>query len=142
MTKKKFLSRNEILNVSDIVTEEVYIKPWNSYVVVKSLTGKERDKFERDIVEWKGSGRKTKAEMKDNIRARLVALTVVDPETHEQIFKPQDVEAIGNKSAAALDAIYETAQRLSKLSDDDVEELAEGFTQTQPADSTSSLQES
>ncbi len=139
---KKFLSRDEILNVKDIHTEEVYVKAWDAWVCVKSLTGKERDQFERSIVDWKGSGRKTKAEMKDNIRARLVALTVVDPETLEPLFKAADVAALGEKSAAALDTIYEAAQRLSKISDDDVEELTENFTPTHDEDSISSLHES
>jgi len=140
---KKILSRDEILNAQDETIEEVYVPQWDGYVYVKSLSGVQRDKFERDIVEWKGKGRNTKAEMKDNIRARLVALTVVDPETKKPVFSTKDVEALGNKSAAALDIIYDTAQRLSKLSDEDVEELAEeNFTQDREEGSTSSLPES
>ena len=134
---KKILSRDEILNAQDETIEEVYVAPWDGYVYVKSLSGRERDKFEKDIVDWKGKGRNTKAEMKDNIRARLVALTVVDPETKKPVFSTKDVEALGNKSAAALDTIYDAAQRLSKLSDEDVDELAENFT-NEEADTSSS----
>ncbi len=137
---KKILSREEILNAQDEQIEEVYVAVWGGYVYVKSLSGQERDRFERDIVEWKGRGRNTKAEMKDNIRARLVALTVVDPETKKQIFSTKDMEALGKKSAAALDTIYDAAQRLSKLSDEDVEELA-GNSETAADDSTSALPE-
>jgi len=141
--KEKVLTREEILNADDQTVERVFISNWNGYVYVKSLSGKERDQFERDIVTWKGKGKNTKAEMKDNIRARLVALTVVDPDTKKPVFSTKDVEALGNKSAAALDTIYDAAQRLSKLSDEDVEELAEeNFTQDREEGSTSSLPES
>lgn len=134
--ERKVLSRDEILNMSDQVIEEVYVAAWNGSVYVKSLTGAERDRFEKDIIEWKGKGRNTKAEMKDNIRAKLVALTVVDPETKKPIFSPGDVHALGNKNASALDAVFSKAQDLSKLSDDDIEELAAGESEAGEQDST------
>lgn len=124
--KTKILTRDEILNASDMVIEEVYVPAWKGSVFVKSLTGAERDRFEKDIIEWKGKGKNSKAEMKDNIRAKLVALTVVDPETKQLIFSRADVEVLGQKNASALDAIFSKAQELSKLSDEDVEELAAG----------------
>jgi hypothetical protein len=58
-----------------------------------------------------------------NIRAKLVALTVVD-EDGNRIFSDEDAEALGKKSAAALDRIFAVAQRLSGLRPEDVEELA------------------
>lgn len=112
--------------MDDQVIEEVYVPVWKGYVSVKSLTGAERDRFEKDIMEFKGKGRNTKAEMKDNIRAKLVALTVIDPNSKEPIFTRADVETLGNKNASALDTIFIKAQELSKLTDEDVEELAAG----------------
>lgn len=120
MSTKKYLSRQEILEKKDIVTEDVEVTAWGGWVCVKSLSGKERDKWERDIVEVKGKTVVTK----DNIRAKLVALSVVNPETLKPIFEAADVEALGAKNAAALDTIYTVASRLSKVSEEDVEELA------------------
>ncbi len=71
-----------------------------------------------------------------NIRAKLVALTVVD-EQGNRIFKDEDVKWLGNKSAAALDRIFEVAQRLSGLRDEDVEELAKNSESDLSDDSTS-----
>ena len=133
----KFLNREEILNRKDIVTEAVYVPQWDGYVNVKSLTGRERDAFERSIIDSKGKGRNTKTELRDNIRARLVALSVVD-EKGERVFKTADVEALGEKNAGAIDAIFSVAQRLSKLTEEDVEELAENFTETENDSSISS----
>ena len=134
--QRKVLSRDEILNASDQVIEEVYIPAWGGCVFIKSLTGSERDRFERDIVEWKGKGKNTKAEMKDNIRAKLVVLTVIDPETKQLLFTRADVAALGEKNASALDAIFSKAQELSKLSDEDIEELAAGESEAGEPDST------
>ena len=133
MSAKRFLNREEILQKQDLVTEDVYIEQWQGYVCVKSLSGKERDKWERDIVEVKGK----QIISKDNIRAKLVALSVVDPETLKPLFAPADVEALGSKNAGALDTIYTVASRLSKVSEDDIEELAKNFGEIQGGDSTS-----
>ena len=133
---RKILSRDEILNASDQVIEEVYIPAWNGSVYVKSLTGSERDQFEKNIVEWKGKGKNTKAEMKDNIRAKLVVLTAINPETKELLFTRADVDALGRKNASALDALFSKAQELSKLSDEDIDELATGESEAGEQDST------
>ena len=41
------------------------------------------------------------------------------------MFTDADVVALGAKSAAALDRIYDVATRLSGITDEDVEEIAE-----------------
>ncbi len=120
MSKKQYLSREDMLKVEDILTEDVYVKQWGGWVCVKTLTGAERDKFEKAVVEYKNKQVITK----DNIKAKLVALTVVNPETMEPLFTSADIEALGKKSAGALAKIYDTASKLSGLSNDDVEELA------------------
>jgi len=47
-----------------------------------------------------------------------------DPETNKQLFTVADIDALGQKSAKALDRIFEIAQRLSKIGANDVEEMA------------------
>ena len=132
----KLLNRDAILKSNDIETEEVYIKEWGGTVLVKALTGKERDQFERDSMVFNQVQGKTKAEMKDNIRARLVAITVVD-EKHSPLFKKADIEALGGKSAKAINKIYNVASKLSGITEDDVDELVKNSEETQEGDSTS-----
>lgn len=117
----KYLSREDILNINDFETEEVEVPEWNGTVLVKSMTGQERDKFEASLYNFKGGTRKANPE---NIRAKLVALTVVDAESFEPIFTPADIELLGKKSVRALNRIFEVAQKLSGITDDDVEDLA------------------
>ena len=116
----KYLKRDEILNCDDLKTEEVNVPEWGGTVVVKAMTGQERDSFEASIVEIKGSAQSYKFE---NLRAKLVAKTVIDPETKQLMFTVGDIEALGKKSAAALDRIFSVSQRLSKITEKDVEEL-------------------
>lgn len=113
------LTRDEILAAEDLPVEIVYVPEWGGSVFVRTLTGSERDKFEEDTIQGKGKNRRVTLQ---NIRARLVALTVCD-ESGTRLFQPADVARLGLKSAAALDRVFSVAQRLSGLTDDDVEEL-------------------
>ena len=117
---KKFLTRDAILKAHDLPTEDVEVPEWGGVVRVRGLTGAERDAFEQSIVEQRGKN--TRMNLR-NIRAKLVALTVVDEEGN-RVFSDEDAEALGKKSAAALDRVFAAAQRLSGLRPEDVEELA------------------
>ncbi len=120
MAERQFLSRDEILGINDLPVEEVYVDEWKTWVRVRALTGAERDAFEQSIVETRGKN--TRLNLR-NIRAKLVALCCVD-ENGNRLFKDEDAEALGRKSAAALNRVFEVAQRLSGLRPEDVEELA------------------
>jgi len=118
------LKRDDILKVQDIQTELVHVPEWGGDVYVKGLDGTERDLFEASFVENRGKGN-TRIKL-ENIRAKLVALTACD-ENGERLFASKDAEALGKKSAAALQRVFEVAQRLSGLTPDDVEELKKGL---------------
>jgi len=117
----KALTREQILSCDDLKTEEVDVPEWGGTVTVKMMTGQERDAFEASIVEYKGDKQQVKT---DNIRAKLAAMTIIDPETKQLMFTVGDIEALGKKSAAALDRIFDVSRKLSKIASTDVEELA------------------
>ncbi|SFE54590.1 hypothetical protein SAMN04487819_11664 [Actinopolyspora alba] len=110
------LTREAILACDDEVTEIVSVPQWDGTVRVTSLTGKERDRIEAHMI-----GKDGKAKL-DNLRARVVAASVVD-EQGRRLFAETDLEALSGKNAAALDAIFTVAQRVSGMSDKDVDEL-------------------
>lgn len=128
-----FLTRDQILAADDIPTEVIDVPEWGGQVKLKGLTGAERDRFEQDSVQ--GKGKDTRMNIL-NIRARLVALCIVD-ESGKRMFNKHDIEALGKKSAQALDRVFTAAQKLSGLSDEDVEGLADDFDSTQGDNSTS-----
>ena len=120
---KSLLSREAILAAEDRVVEEVEVPEWGGLVRVKGLSGTERDQFEASVAERKG--KKTRMNLA-NIRARLVQRCVIG-EDDKPLFKPNDVTALGAKSAAALDRVFEVAMRLSGMRDEDIEELTENL---------------
>lgn len=126
----KLLSRDAILGASDIKSEEVHVPEWGGTVRVRGLTAAQRDAFEAASVT--GNGKRRDVNLA-NIRARLVALSVVD-EKDQPIFNPGDVKALGEKSAGALDRVFSVASRLSGLSDEDVEELGKPSEETSSGD--------
>lgn len=119
----KLLSGEEILAAADYKFEDVEVPEWGGSVRIKSLTGSERDKFEASTIERRG---KNVRQNLDNLRARLVAWSAIDAGGN-RLFQPYQIEELGRKSAAALDRCFAVAQRLSKLSEEDVEELVENF---------------
>lgn len=111
------LSRDQILKAEDTQTETVSVPEWGGEVIVRTMTGHARDRFESQIV-----GKNGGTDM-NNIRAKLAAATIVD-DKGELLFSENDVAKLGKKSAAALDRVFVAAQRLNRISDSDVEELA------------------
>ncbi len=116
---KKALTRETILKVMDLQTETVEVPEWGGTVHVRTLTGTERDTFETSLFEGQGTDQRQRLA---NLRAGLVALCVVD-EDGNRIFSDGDAEALGFKSAAALDRVFAVAQRLNGLGPAGVEEL-------------------
>lgn len=126
------LTRDAILQAQDLPTEDVEVPEWGGTVRVRALTGAERDAFEQSIVEQKGKSTKMNLQ---NLRAKLVALTVVDEEGN-RIFNDADAKLLGQKSALALNRVFEVAQKLSGLTPADVEELTKNSEGDQSEDST------
>ncbi len=113
------LTREQILSVQDLVTETVAVPEWGGEVRVKSLSGAERDAYEASVMRING----TNAQLNLlNARAKLVALAVID-ENGKRMFGDGDVHALAAKSAAALQRVFDVANRLSGLNARDLEEL-------------------
>ena len=114
------LDKKTILQCDDLPKELVSVPEWGGDVFVRTLSGQERDMFEQSMMEGKGKNRDMNMK---NIRARLAVLTICT-EDGTRLFEAKDVDALGKKSAAALDRIFSVSQKLNGLSGEDVEELA------------------
>lgn len=115
------LKRADILSAETLRTEKVKVPEWGGDVMVRELTGAERDEYESSLVSANGSRVQVSAQ---NMRARLVAMTCVD-EAGKKLFTQKDVAALGEKSARALDRIVDVAVRLSGIGAD-LDELGKG----------------
>lgn len=115
--------RKLILQAKDLPREAVQVPEWPAVnvVYVRTLTGTERDEFEQSVLEI-SKGKDLKFRMA-NIRARLCAMAMTDKDGNA-IFDAEDAAALGTKSAKVLDRIFAVAQRLSGISEKDVESLS------------------
>lgn len=130
---KTFFDRAAILGVSDIQTEEVHVPEWQTWVRVRGLTAAERDDFEQSCVVGKGKNKDVSVR---DLRAKLVVRSLVDGDG-ARLFGDGDYLMLGQKSAAAVDRIYDVAARLSGISETDEEELLGNSTPGQSAGPTS-----
>lgn len=130
------LNRDQILAANDRPTEEVEVPEWGGSVIVMGLNGRGRDEFFASLYRQRG---KQQYMDNENATAKLCARCIIDPDTREPLFTQQDVHALGEKSGAALDRVYQAAQRLSGLSDEDFEELGKDSGSTPNGGATSEL---
>lgn len=134
------MSRTAILDAADIEYEDIdlsHIPGWG-IVRVKDLTAKERDKLEQSIVverTQRVNGKQVKTqELRDNVRATFCAACIVN-EDLEPLFDKGDIEALGKKSARALDAIFTVIRRRNTIGDQDLAELEGNSVPNQDEDS-------
>jgi hypothetical protein len=121
------LSRSDILRATATPQEMVSLtKELGGDVLVRGMTGVERDAFEASCLE--GRGKRRDFNMK-NFRAKMVAACCIDDQGH-RIFTDADVIALGEVRADVIDKLFSVAQRLSGMRDEDVDELGLGSEKT------------
>ena len=131
------LTRDVILNADDLPKETVAVPEWGGDVIVRTMPADDRDAYELACFHSREANEKAgRGDDQNHIRARLTAWTAVD-EQGERIFSDDDVAALGQKSAAAVQRIFAVAQRLNGLGPGDVEEL-EKNSQSSPGDDSAS----
>lgn len=132
---KTYATREAILEIDDLQTEEVVVPEWRGMVVVvHSLDGTSRDDLEASMA--KTRGKKTEVNL-HNMRAKLVVRSSYDHDS-KRLFRDEDEAAVGRKNAAALQRIFEVAARLSGITSQDVDELTKNSEEGQSEGSGSS----
>lgn len=122
-----FLTKEQIFSADDRRYEVVDIPEWGGKLRLKSITGVERDAYEKKSLIRKGDQQEVNIM---NLRARLVVMCAVD-EHGAPVFGPNDVMTLSSKGAAPLARAFEACQRLCGFTDEDVKELEEGFDSAQ-----------
>lgn len=135
-----YLSAADILGATDLKIIEVEVPEWGGVVGVRGMTGSDRDEWEAGFVTVGKDGATSMDATTAfaHMRARLLVRCLVHPETGIRLFTSKDIEKLGQKSATVLDRLYEKAQALSGISDDDIEELEKNLGSDQSDDSGSS----
>lgn len=114
--------KEELLGLEDREIVEVEVKQWGGRKVrVAAMSAAERDQYELESYEEAELAKKEGRRVR-NVRARMLVQCLVD-ELGQRIFTTADIDALGGKSAAALDRLYSVAQRLNGYSLKDVKDL-------------------
>ena len=111
------LSKDAILAADDLPRETVNVPEWGGEVLVRTMSGTDRDAFEASLLEKDGR--------MENVRARLVALTLCDAQG-DRLFNDSEIAALGRKSARALDRVFAVAQRLNGIGVEQVDAAKKG----------------
>lgn len=114
--------------------EKVDVAELGGHVYIRGMSGAERDDWEKSLIVGKGKKRDVNTA---NVRAKLVARTACD-EKGERLLSDEDAIALGKLRVDALNKMFAVAQKLSGVSDEDVEELGKPLAATAGSDSSSS----
>lgn len=117
--------RDKILAAEDRPFRDVPTPEWAAAGVpavrIISMSAADRDLWEGealiDRMKVEGTARFR------NLRAALVGRCAVDPATGARIFGEADIEALGQKSAKALDRLFGVASDLNAVSETDMKAL-------------------
>lgn len=127
-SKKKALTKDQILNASTRTYEYVNVPEWGGPIRLRSLTGKERDDFETSVQDDgpRRGGRKGKGNTA-NFRARLIALCAVDDDGEPLFSNRYEVSLLGEQSAKALQTVFDVCAAMNGFTDEDVASMVEDF---------------
>uniref|UniRef100_A0A6M3LTE2 Tail assembly chaperone n=1 Tax=viral metagenome TaxID=1070528 RepID=A0A6M3LTE2_9ZZZZ len=117
------LGRDALLNATVLPYEAVDIPELGGTVIVQGMTAGQRDSFESSL--FKGRGRKRDVNMQD-MRARLLVHCLVDVPGGSLLFTQADVPQLTKMRVDVVQRLFNVAQKLCGLSDEDVDELGKG----------------
>jgi len=128
------LTKEQILQADDLEIEVVEVPEWGGQVNIRALTGRERDNLEASVTRTNAKGEMIGMNL-DNLRARLIAMSMVDDDGRLMFASRAEVLALGGKCGKILNRIFEVAQRLSGITPEDVEKLTKNSNGDLPEDS-------
>lgn len=136
------LSASSILEAEDTQIRPVDVPEWGGEVLVRGLSGIERDAYEAGIqqIRPKPDGTREIHFNRDNARAKLLVKCLVDDEGN-RLFKDTDAPALGRKNGAVIDRLYDVAAELSGMGDATEKEIEGNSEAAQSGDSSSSSPE-
>jgi len=124
------IDRSAFLSPVAVPREDVALPEYGEGCVIPvwGMTARERTLFEKNFVST--SGKPLEARTKE-FRERLV-LACCKTDDGVAIFTPEDITQLGNQRADILERIVNVAQRLSGMSNADVEATVKNSETTQP----------
>ena len=140
----KALSREELLGAIGCPEQPVHVPGLNGAVVMKGLSGVALDTYHQAITTGKGNKRDVNmANLRTKLLVRTIHLAVPTPDGKHfvagaRMFEDDDAAVLGQIRGDVIGLLFPLAQKLSGLSDEEVEELGKPSTTTESGTSFSS----
>jgi len=109
------LTREQILAADDLRFVDVDVPEWGGSVRIRTMTARERQKYQAMIADAKGK-------MPGNFMEQYVSVCAVD-DHNKALFTSDDLVALGNKNAVALNRVFEACIELNAASKDSVDAI-------------------
>lgn len=124
---KIYLTKEAILNAKDIGVREVEVPEWGGVVLVRGMTGRERQEYE----EFLSKGKRGKQEITPRFAVEKIVATCTVDQDGNRLFTDEELALLSNKSIKALMRIATVAMELSGLTKEDMEEMVENFSEVE-----------
>lgn len=108
--------RDKILSADDLTSERVEVPEWDVTLEVRSPSAKARSRMVASAQRKDEDGESTMD--LESIYPLLLIACCFDPESGEQVFTSDDIDAINDKSSAVVDRVAKACLRVSGLSED------------------------
>ena len=119
-----------LLNFDDIVAsqdkeyEDVEVPEWGGTVRIATMSGEDRDRWELSMMQADDSSeRGFKLNFDAYSRVRLVAMCLVDDNFNRIFVTKEQIERLSQKSGKVMDLLYDVAQRVNGITDEDIDDL-------------------
>ena len=133
-----------LLNFDDIVAsqdkeyQDVDVPEWGGTVRIATMSGEDRDRWELSMMQADDSSeRGFKLNFDAYSRVRLVAMCLVDDNFNRIFVTKEQIERLSQKSGKVMDMLYDVAQRVNGITDEDIDDLEKNSESAQNGDSGS-----
>lgn len=113
MSDQLNLTRDQIFAADDTPRASILVKEWGGVVYGRTMTGEERDAFDRETIRRR---RKDKDHIR--LRERLIILCTTDADG-KAIFTADDEDRLAAKGCKATDRVWVALARLNGFADED-----------------------
>lgn len=110
------LNKDQILAADDRATKEVPVPEWGDSVLLRVMSGTERESFER---EWQS----TEDKLLPQYKLKMLRRCLCDS-AGAALFSDDELERLGEKSALVIEKLFRECMRLNGFETNTVEDAA------------------
>lgn len=130
------LNFDDIVDSQDKEYQDVDVPEWGGTVRIATMSGEDRDRWELSMMQADDSSeRGFKLNFDAYSRVRLVAMCLVDDNFNRIFVTKEQIERLSQKSGKVMDLLYDVAQRVNGITDEDIDDLEKNSVSAQNGDS-------